>query len=105
MLDKYSKKPAKITASEGIAFVQKGSKWKKNKDKDDNKGKEFSKYDAEYFKDKICFRCGKKDHLKAAYTAKLPDNDKSSKSRASLENQVCCPASMRWADVGAEQGI
>ncbi len=93
-LDQYTKKPLEITASEGTVFVKRGNKSGKNsnKAKGDNKEKESSEYDKEYFKDKMCFRCGKKGHPKSACTEKMAkDNEssrcnKSSKSSKSTSN-------------------
>ena len=84
LLDKYSKKPAVVATSEGTAFAQKGKKGdaKKKSGNDDPSNFEFNK---EFYKDKECFRCGKKGHPKKACTAKLTatDDDKSVKSSTS----------------------
>ncbi len=79
MLDKYTKKPAMITPLEGTAFVQKGRNSGKSKKADDGNEEKIalSEYDKEYFKDKMCFRCGKMGHLKSACKAKLTKDDSS----------------------------
>ena len=38
-------------------------------------------YDKDYYKDKECFRCGKKGHPKAACTVKLASDDKKSREK------------------------
>ena len=79
LLDKYSKKPALLTSSEGTAFAQNGKK----KAGDDDP-KKFG-FDKDFYKDKECFRCGKKGHPKSACTVKLTaaDDDKSVRSSSS----------------------
>ena len=79
---------------------------KKNKDKDDDKGKELSKYDKEYFKDKMCFRCGKTGHPKSACTAKMPDNDEASQSSKSSKSSLSSSKhDQEEADDNTEQRI
>ena len=84
LLDKYSKKPQLVAQSEGTAFAQKIKKGgAKKSGADDPKTFEFDK---DFYKDKECFRCGKKGHPKAACTVKLnktADDEKSSKSSTS----------------------
>jgi hypothetical protein len=58
LLDKYSKKPTVVVASEDTAFAQKGKKGEAKKDATDKK----VEFDKEFYKDKECFRCGKKGH-------------------------------------------
>jgi hypothetical protein len=79
-LDKYSKKPTVVAASEGTAFAQKGKKGEAKKDPTDKK----VEFDKEFYKDKECFRCGKKKkgHPKAACTVKMTPADDESKSKA-----------------------
>jgi hypothetical protein len=67
LLGKYSKKPAVVNHSEGTAFAQGGTKKKMKKNKNDTNPKNVE-YDKEFYKDKDCFRCGKKGHPKAACT-------------------------------------
>ena len=64
LMDKYSKTPTVVAQSEGTAFAQKGKKGgaKKKSGVDDPKEVEFNE---DYYKDKECFRCGKKGHPKA----------------------------------------
>ena len=83
LLDKYSKKPTVVATSEGTAFAQKGKKGDAQK-KSGNDDAKFE-FDKEFYKDKECFRCGKKGHPKAACTVKLTasDDDKSVKSSSS----------------------
>jgi hypothetical protein len=78
MLDKYTKKPMAITASEGTAFVPKGKKSRVAKKANNNDREKLLEYNKEYFKDKMCFRCGKKGHPKSTCTAKLTSDDESS---------------------------
>ena len=78
LLDKYSKKPTVVAASEGTAFAQKGKKGEAKKDPTDKK----VEFDKEFYKDKECFRCGKKGHPKAACTVKMTPADDESKSKA-----------------------
>ena len=81
LLDKYSKKPTLVTPSEGTSFAQKGKKSDEKKS-----GGDKVEFDKEFYKDKECFRCGKKGHPKAACTVKLTpadDNKKSTKSTKS----------------------
>jgi hypothetical protein len=84
LLDKYSKKPMAMTQSEGTAFAQKEAKKSKSKKVDSADPKKVE-FDKEFYKDKECYRCGKKGHPKAGCTVKLvaADNDKSTKSSAS----------------------
>jgi hypothetical protein len=81
LLDKYSKKLTLVTPLEGTSFFQKGKKGDGKKS-----GGDKVKFDKEFYKDKECFRCGKKGHPKAACTVKLTpadDDDKSTKSTKS----------------------
>ena len=90
LLDKYTKKPTVITQSEGTAFAQKAGKAKKGSDKksdEDKNEKKATEYDKEYFKDKMCFRCGKLGHPKSACKAKpTEDDDVSTKSLRSSKS-------------------
>jgi hypothetical protein len=81
LLDKYSKKPAVVTQSEGTAFAQKDKK-KGNANKKDETPKKV-KYDKEKYKDLACFRCGKLGHPKAACTVKMVPADEETKSTKS----------------------
>jgi hypothetical protein len=56
-------------------------------------------YDKEFYRDKECFRCGKKGHPKAACTVKMiaADNDKSTKSTVS---KISTSTKGSTADVG-----
>jgi hypothetical protein len=75
-LDRYSKTSPADGSSQGTAFAQKGGKSKKGDDKkSSDKGiKDKKDFDKEYFKDKPCFKCGKKAihsptvHLKTMMT-------------------------------------
>jgi len=78
LLDKYSKKPTVVAASEGTAFAQKGKKGEAKKDATNKK----VDFDKEFYKDKECFRCGKKGHPKAACTVKLTPADDESKPKS-----------------------
>jgi hypothetical protein len=90
LMDHYSKTPTAFTTSEGTAFIQSGKKKKKG-DKDAVKSKTAKgpkDYDREWWKDKECYRCGKKGHPAAAFTVKLPSDaeDKSSLSSKLASN-------------------
>jgi hypothetical protein len=87
LLDKYSKKPAVVTHSEGTEFAQGGTKKKKPKSKDDTDPKNVE-YDKEFYKDKDCFQCGKKGHPKAACTVKMVPADEEKIHQASIVYQV-----------------
>ena len=82
LMDHYSKTPTVIITSKGRAFAQ-SSKKKKGGNKDkakSNAPKDPKDYDKEWWKDKECYRCGKKGHPATACTVKPPsdDDDKSS---------------------------
>jgi len=85
LMDHYSKAPTAITASEGTAFVQKGGKKKKG-DKDKAKSdtpKDPKDFNMEWWKDKECYRCGKKGHPASACLVKPPSDDDGKSSRSS----------------------
>ena len=85
LLDKYSKKPTLVTPSEGTAFAQKGKKGDAKKS-----GGDKVEFDKKFYKDKECFRCGKKGHSEAACTVKMTpadDDDKSIKSTKSSSSK------------------
>ena len=82
LLDKYSKKPAVVTHSEGTEFAQKDKK-KGNANKKDETPKK-SEYDREDYKDLACFRCGKLGHPEAACTVKMVPANEETKSTKSL---------------------
>jgi hypothetical protein len=67
LLDKYSKKPMAVTQSEGTVYAQKENKKGKSKKADAADPKKVE-YDKEFYRNKECFRCGKKGHPKAACT-------------------------------------
>ena len=86
MMDHYSKAPTAITHSEGTAFAQSGKNKKgdKEKAKSEGKDKDPKEYDKDYWKDKECYRCGKKGHPATACSVKPPkDDDDSSRSSKS----------------------
>ena len=85
LLDKYSKKPAVVTQSEGTAFAQK-NKTKGNANKKDDSPKKVE-YDKEKYKDLACFRCGNLGHPKAAYTVKMVPANEKTKSTKSLSSK------------------
>jgi hypothetical protein len=62
-LDKYSKKPTAVTQSEGTAFAQKENKKGKSKKADAADPKKVE-YDKEFYRDKECFHCGKRNILR-----------------------------------------
>jgi hypothetical protein len=78
LMDHYSKTPTAITTSEGTAFAQSGKKKKKggNKEKKPEAAKDPKDFDKEWWKDKECYRCGKKGHPASACSVKpLSNND------------------------------
>ncbi len=78
LMDHYSKTPTAITTSEGMAFVQSGKKKMRKGNKDAVKSeaaKDLKDYYREWWKDKECYRCGKKGHPAAACTVKPPSAD------------------------------
>jgi hypothetical protein len=77
-MDHYSKTPTAITTLEGMAFAQSGKKKKKggNKGKKPKATKDPKDFDKEWWKDKECYRCGKKGHPASACSVKpLSNND------------------------------
>ena len=72
LMDKYSKSPTVVTQSEGTSFAQKKKKGSEKK-KSDNKNPKKGEYDKDFYKDRECYRCGKKGHPKSACTVKLKD--------------------------------
>ncbi len=85
-LDRYSKSAPADSGSQGTAFAQKGGRAKKGDEKkasDKPKG-EKKDFDKEYFKDKPCFKCGKKGHPQLHCPVKDDnDNNLSISSRSS----------------------
>ncbi len=80
-MDHYSKTPTAITTSEDTAFAQSGKKKKKggNKGKKPEAAKGPKDFDKEWWKDKECYRCGKKGHPASACSVKpLSNNDNKS---------------------------
>jgi hypothetical protein len=78
LIDHYSKTPTAITTLEGTVFAQSGKKKKKvgNKGKKSKAAKDPKDFDKEWWKDKECYRCGKKGHPASACSVKpLSDND------------------------------
>jgi hypothetical protein len=84
-LDRYSKSSPADGGSHGTAFAQKGGKPKKGGDKSlsDKPAKDKKDFDKEYFKDKPCFKCGKKGHPQSHCTAKDDDDELSISSKSS----------------------
>ncbi len=77
-MDHYSKTSTAITALEGTAFAQSGKKKKTvgDKEKEPEAAKDPKNFDKEWWKDKECYRCGKKGHPASACSVKLlSDND------------------------------
>ncbi len=92
LMDHDSKTPTAITTSEGMAFAQSGKKKKKvgSKEKKPEAAKDHKDFDKEWWKDKECYRCGKKGHPASACSVKpLSNNDISQFAHPS------CPA-MKW---------
>ncbi len=78
LMDHYSKTPTAITTSEGTTFAQSGKKKKKvgNKEKKPEVAKDPNDFDKEWWKDKECYRCGKKGQPASACSVKpLSNND------------------------------
>jgi hypothetical protein len=76
-----------VKASEGTAFAQSSKKKKGDKDKTkSDAAKDPKDFDKEWWKDKECYRCGKKGHPASACSVKPPsdsDDEKSSRSSSS----------------------
>jgi hypothetical protein len=68
-----------VTQSEGTSFAQKGKKGGEKK-KSDDKNPKKADFDKDFYKDRECFRCGKKGHPKSACTVKLKNSDDDDKS-------------------------
>ncbi len=68
LMDHYSKTPIAITTLEGTAFAQSDKKKKKVGDKENKPeaAKDPKDFDMEWWKDKECYRCGKKGHPASA---------------------------------------
>jgi hypothetical protein len=78
LMDHYSKTPTAVTTLEGTMFAQIGKKKKKvgDKEKKPKATKDPKDFDKEWWKDKECYRCGKKGHPASACSVKLlSDND------------------------------
>jgi hypothetical protein len=95
LMDHYSKTPTAITTLEGTAFAQSDKKKKKggNKEKKSKAPKDPKDFDKEWWKDKECYRCGKKGHPASACSVKpLSDNDdkliRSSKSASNAMAEI-----------------
>jgi hypothetical protein len=95
LMDHYSKTPTAITTSEGTAFAQSGKKKKKvgDKEKKPEATKDPKDFDMEWWKDKECYRCGKKEHPASACSVKpLSYNDnkliRSSKSPSNVMAEI-----------------
>ncbi len=76
-----------VNPSEGTAFAQGGTK-KKNQTSKNGTDPKNVEYDKEFYKDKDCFRCGKKGHPKAACAVKMvpADEEKSTKPASSTKS-------------------
>ena len=87
-LDRYSKSIPMDGGSQGTAFTQKGGKPKMGEAKKatDNKKSKKKDFDNEYFKDKPCFKCGKKGHPQSHRPSKDDNDDNSSISSKSSRN-------------------
>jgi hypothetical protein len=84
-LDRYSKSATGNSGSHGTAFAQKGGRSKKGNGKkmpDKSKG-EKKDFDKEYYKDKPCFKCGKKGHPQSHCPSKDDGDNNSSISTKS----------------------
>ena len=71
---------------QGTAFAQKGGRTRKGEDKKSSSDKpkgERKEFDKEYFKDKPCFKCGKKGHPQSHCPMKDDDDNNSSISSRS----------------------
>ena len=77
LMDHYSKTPTAITTLEGTVFAQSDKMKKKvgNKGKKPKAAKDPEDFDKEWWKDKECYRCGKKGHPVSACSVKLLSND------------------------------
>ncbi len=92
LMDHYSKTSTAITTLEGTVFAQSDKKKKKgdNKAKKPKAPKDPKDFGKELWKDKECYRCGKKGHPASACSVKLlSDNyDKSIRSSKSASNAM-----------------
>jgi hypothetical protein len=79
----YSKTPTAITTLEGMVFAQSGKKKKKvgNKEKKPEATKDPKDFDKEWWKDKECYRCGKKGHPASACSVKPLSNNENKSIR------------------------
>ncbi len=77
LMDHYSKTPTAIATLEGTAFAQSGKKKKKGDDKEKTPeaAKDPKDFDKEWWKDKECYRCGKKGHPASASSVKPLSNN------------------------------
>ncbi len=77
LIDHNSKTPTAITTSEGTAFAQSGKKKKKvgDKEKKPKAAKDPKDFNKEWWKDKECYRCGKKGHPASACSVKPLSNN------------------------------
>ncbi len=77
LMDHYSKTPTAITTLEGTAFAWSDKKKKNGGDKDKKfeAPKDPKDFDMEWWKDKECYRCGKKGHPASACSVKLLSNN------------------------------
>ena len=90
MMDHYSKSPTAVVVSEGTSFAQTGKKKKGDKDKPKTTDKDPKEFNKEYWKDKECYRCGKKGHPATACTVKplkSEDDDDKSKSGSNASKE------------------
>jgi hypothetical protein len=82
---------ALVTVSEGMSFAQDGKKKKGDKNKAKTDAKDPKDFDKEFWKDKECYRCGKKGHPANACSVKPPkaeDDDDKSKSGSKANKDV-----------------
>ena len=100
LMDKYSKSPTVVTQSEGTSFAQKGKNKGSEKKKSDDKNPKTVEYDKDFYKDRECFRCGKKGHPKSACTVKLKESDDDDKSVGSKRSG----SSSEMVKAGLHQG-
>jgi hypothetical protein len=77
LMDHYSKTPTANTTLESTAFAQSGKKKKKvgDKGKKPEAAKDPKDFDKEWWKDKECYRCGKKRHPASACLVKPLSNN------------------------------
>jgi hypothetical protein len=93
-LDKFPKNTPSATASEGLAFTQKGGKPKGGGNKDKKGDGKPKPYNKKFFADKECFNCGKLGHPADSCPNKAGDDDKPASKGKSKKKEADGDASV-----------